>query len=99
VTRWHPHLDLARLIDALSQDILAASDAEVRASTLHGRKIVSTVHEVRSIIKALCADVEDKDLDEAALKDLIRDLDDEPADPGAAPQPSGARRPSHHQRH
>jgi hypothetical protein len=101
VTRWQPRLDLARLIEALSQEILATSDNEVRASTLRGRKIASTAREVRSIIKTVCAGVEDSDknLDEEQLKDLIKDLDNDLAEPGAGPRPTGARRPSHHQRH
>ena len=99
MTRWQPRLDLARLIDALSQEILAATDAEVRASTLHGRKIASTAREVRQLIQAVCAGAEDKELDEAALRELIKDLDDELAEPGTGPQPGGARRPTHHQRH
>jgi hypothetical protein len=101
VTHWQPRLDLARLIEALSQEILAATDDEVRASTLHGRKIASTAREVILVIKAACAEVEevDKDLEDLIKDDLIKDLDEELAEPGAGPQPTGARRPSHHQRH
>jgi hypothetical protein len=102
VTRWQPRLDLARLIEALSQEILATSDEEVRASTLHGRKIAGTAREVRLIIKTVCAGVEDadKDLDGDLIKgELIKDLDKELSEPGAGPRPTGARRPSHHQRH
>jgi hypothetical protein len=58
VTHWHPRLDLVRLIEALSNEILAASDEEVRASATHGRTIASAAREIRLLVEAACADVD-----------------------------------------
>jgi hypothetical protein len=54
VTRWHPRLELARLLEALSEGIIAATDEEVRQ--MHGRPVASTAREVRSLVKAARAD-------------------------------------------
>jgi hypothetical protein len=51
--QWCPHIDLARLSAALSEEILAASDAEVRsllAETEHA--VATTPREVRDLIAA-----------------------------------------------
>jgi hypothetical protein len=97
VTRWQPNLDLARLIEALSKEILAATDDEVRASAGPGRKLASAAREVRWLIKAACADV-DEDLDRNLNGGW--DPDDDRIEPGAGPRPAGVlRRPSHQQRH
>jgi hypothetical protein len=85
VTRWHPRLELARLLEALGEDIIAATDEEVRE--MHGRSVASTAREVKSIIKAARAD---------KWRGVAVGLDDS----GAGPRPIGApRRPSHQQRH
>jgi hypothetical protein len=100
VTRWHPRLDLARLIEALSEEILAATDEEVRASAGPGRKLASAAREVRLLIRTACADVDgelDRNLNGPGPEN---DPDDDLIEPGAGPRPAGApRRPSHHQRH
>jgi hypothetical protein len=101
LTRWHPNLDLVRLIEALSEEILAATDDEVRASASGpGRKIASAAREVRWLIESAWADV-DEDLDRNLNgPGREKDPDDELIEPGAGPRPAGAlRRPSHHQRH
>jgi hypothetical protein len=100
VTRWHPNLDLARLFEALSEEVLAATDDEVRASAGPGRKLASAAREVRWLIKAACADA-DEELDRSLKSSgLDKDPDDNPIEPGAGPRPAGTpRRPSHHQRH
>lgn len=57
MTRWHPSLDLARLLEALSDETLAATDGEVRQmSDLQGWKIANTAHEVRELIRAVGTD-------------------------------------------
>jgi hypothetical protein len=99
VTRWHPNLDLARLFEALSEEILAATDDEVRASAGPGRKLASAAREVRWLIKAACADV-DEELDRSLNGTGLEKYPDDLIEPGAGPRPAGApRRPSHHQRH
>jgi len=64
MSRWDPHADLARLIEALAQDIVAASDEEVRrpyhpapSCSLH-----ETADEVRSLIAAAMGDEPDQRL-------------------------------------
>ena len=92
MTGWHPHLDLGRLIEALSEEILAATDAEVRrASAPHGRKIASTAREVRLLIKAARGEVDDNP---------GQDLNEGTGEPGGGPRPTGIlRRVLHYQRH
>jgi hypothetical protein len=92
MTRWHPRLDLVRLFEALSEEILAATDAEVRrASAMQGRKIASTAREVRLLIKAARAEVDE---------DLGRDMDEDLGEPEEGLRPTRVlRRASHGQRH
>ena len=54
MTRWHPRLELARLLEALSEHIIAASDEEVKQT--HGKAVASTAREVKQLIKAARAD-------------------------------------------
>ncbi|MGC2774155.1 MAG: hypothetical protein WA418_00800 [Bradyrhizobium sp.] len=88
MTRRHPCRDLTRLLDALSEDIIAATDAEVRE--MHGRHVASTAREVGQLIKAACAD-KDEGVG-AEVGEILRE-------PGAAPRTAGLRRQSHQQRH
>ena len=85
MTRWHPRLELARLLAALSEDIIAADDEEVRQT--HGRAFVSTAREVKLLIKAARAD---------QRSGVTAVLDETGAGPRLAGVP---RRPLHHQRH
>jgi hypothetical protein len=41
MTRWQPEIDLDRLLEALSADILAASDEEVRQAASPGGSLVA----------------------------------------------------------
>jgi len=84
VTRWHPCLELDRLLEALSEDIIAATDEEVRQ--MHGRAIASTAREVKLLIKAARSDTGS---DATGCNEF-----------GAPLQPAGLPpRPSHQQRH
>ena len=99
MTRWPPHFDLVDLIEALSEEILAATDEEVRASGGHGRASASAAREVKLLIESACAEA-DEDLGTDPNKGREKDLDDELIEAGARPRPAGApRRPSQHQRH
>ncbi|TYL85945.1 hypothetical protein [Bradyrhizobium cytisi] len=58
MTRWHPSRDLTRLLEALSGEILAASDEQVRqTSGLQGWTIANTARDVREVIMAAHGDV------------------------------------------
>jgi hypothetical protein len=51
---WRPHIDLASLSAALSEEILAATDEDVRAaSAVSGHAVAGAAHEVRELIEAL----------------------------------------------
>ncbi len=50
MTRWHPHLELARLLEALSDDIIATTDEELRE--IQGRALAGTARQVRRLVKA-----------------------------------------------
>jgi hypothetical protein len=84
VTRWHPRLELARLLEALSEDIIATSDEEVRQ--MHGKAVASTAREIKLLIRAARIDTRSgvtTGVDETGTGLLART----------------PRRPSHHQRH
>jgi len=54
---WLPHIDLHRLCTAAEEDILAASDAEVRqALRASGGSVPRTAAEVRNLIAAVTGD-------------------------------------------
>ncbi|MCK1533710.1 MULTISPECIES: hypothetical protein [unclassified Bradyrhizobium] len=58
MTRWHPSLDLERLFESLSVEILSATDEEVRQMSDHqGWKVANTAQELRKLIRAAGADV------------------------------------------
>lgn len=90
MTRWHPSLDLACLLEALSQEILAANDEEVRqTSGLQGWSIANTALEVREVIKAAQGEPNGR-----------LDRNDNLSEPEARLRLSrGDRSSSHHQRH
>jgi hypothetical protein len=86
VTRWQPCVELTQMLETLSDDIMTASDEDVRQ--MHGRKIASTAREVRLLIKAARAG---KD------RDLPPGVNAGSGEPGASLQPP--QRGPHHQRH
>jgi hypothetical protein len=51
---WRPHIELARLSAALSEEILAAGDEDVRAdSAVSGHAVAGAAQEVRDLIEAV----------------------------------------------
>ncbi|MCK1635420.1 hypothetical protein [Bradyrhizobium sp. 162] len=94
MARWHPSLDLARLLDALSGEILAASDEEVRqTSGRQGWTIANTALDVRQVIKAARGDV-------TGNLNRTCDRNEDPSEPGARLRPTRRGRGSlHNQRH
>jgi hypothetical protein len=68
VTRWHPCLELERFLEAMSEDVIATTDDELRQ--MQGLRMKSSVREVRHIIDA--ARVETSDGGKAILDDGMR---------------------------
>jgi hypothetical protein len=63
MTRWDPQIDLARLLEALAREILAASDDDVRNGTAES-VVRASGDEVRRVIHAGLGDaVEAGDVD------------------------------------
>ena len=57
MTRWHPSLDLTRLLEALSEEIIAATDEEVRQTAgLQGWMIANTANDIRELIRVARSD-------------------------------------------
>ena len=54
MTRWQSRPELAFLLEALSEDIIAATDEEVRQ--VHGRSIAASAREVLRLIQAARGD-------------------------------------------
>ena len=53
MTSWHPHMDLARLLEALAEEIVAATEQEVRvACGQDGRSVRATARDVSRMIFA-----------------------------------------------
>ena len=54
---WNPHRDLARLIEALGRELVAAGEPEVRAACLDdGDSIRTAARDVRELIGTLIDD-------------------------------------------
>lgn len=94
MTRRHPSLELTRLLELLSKEILDATDEEIREiSCLQGWTIANIALEVREVIKAVHADVN-------GSLDRNFGLNEELSKPGARLQPTGGGRgSSNNQRH
>ena len=56
MTRWDPQIDLARLLEALAQEILAASDGDVGRGSLAESVIHASADEVRRVIDGVLGD-------------------------------------------
>jgi hypothetical protein len=56
MTRWDPQIDLARLLDALAREILAASDEDVGRGHLAESVIHASADEVRRAIDAVLSE-------------------------------------------
>jgi hypothetical protein len=59
MTRWQPDIDLCRLLEALSADILAASDEEVRQQLARGGSPLAI--STRAIREVIAEAMEDGD--------------------------------------
>jgi len=56
MTRWDPQIELARLLEALAQEIVAASDDDVRGGNLAKSVIRASADEVRRVIDGVLGD-------------------------------------------
>lgn len=66
MSRWEPHLDLIRLLEALANEIVATTDDEVHRVCDEGWCTAATAKEVRDLIGAVCGDPGDPDIDPGA---------------------------------
>jgi hypothetical protein len=61
--QWRPHIDLARLSAALAEEILAASEQEVRdLSAKTGRSLAGAARDVRRLIATATDDRGEADI-------------------------------------
>lgn len=88
MTRWQPCLELHRLLEALSEEILAASDEELRQ--VHGSRLAVVAGEVSLRIRAARTEAEARS---------AGDIGAGAAEPGTAARLEGAPPRSSHQRH
>jgi hypothetical protein len=57
MTEWKPHIDLARLLEALSREIMATSDEDVRSACAEDeRSIEAEVSQVSGVVAAVTSD-------------------------------------------
>jgi hypothetical protein len=56
MTRWEPHLDLMRLLEALANEIAATTDYEVHQACSEGLCTAAVAQEVRQLIGAVSGD-------------------------------------------
>jgi hypothetical protein len=63
MSRWEPHLDLMRLLEALADEIAAATDYDVRQACSEGRCTAAMVQEVRELIGTVSGDLEAPGID------------------------------------
>jgi hypothetical protein len=69
---WKPHIDLARLLEALSDEIVAATEEDVRRACLEdGRSIAVAANEVRRMIGAVTDDSSDPDANVALVEPAV----------------------------
>jgi hypothetical protein len=88
VTRWQSRPELTFLLEALSEDIIAATDEEV--GQVHGTSIAATAREVRRLIQAARGDKNEE---------LREDLGPDLCPSGTGPRPAKAARRLTDQRH
>jgi hypothetical protein len=56
MSRWEPHLDLMRLLDALANEISSTTDNEVHRACGEGSCMAAAAKEVRELIGAVSGD-------------------------------------------
>jgi hypothetical protein len=72
MNNWKPHIDLARLLDALGEEIVRATDEEVRQACIRaGCSIPGAAAEVRNLIAAVSGETDEVD-PRLALAEIAR---------------------------
>jgi hypothetical protein len=62
MTNWLPLIDLVRLLEALDEEIIAATDREIhQACAEGGHSVRTTANETRKVIGAATGDPDDRD--------------------------------------
>ena len=60
MTNWQPHVDLARLLEALAEEIVAATEPEIHQGCAEGgHSVRAAARETRRIIGAATGDLDD----------------------------------------
>jgi hypothetical protein len=93
MSRWEPHLDLMRLLDALANEIAATTDYEVRRMCDEGWCTAATAKEVRELISAVSGDPSESGIDaDIDLHEGLIEVES-PGHHGSVAEPGG--RPCH----
>jgi hypothetical protein len=73
MTNWQRHIDLARLLEALGEEIVAATDQEIhQACTEGGHLVRAAASEARRIIDTATGDLDDPNGRLALVEPLLR---------------------------
>jgi len=73
MTNWQPHVDLARLLEALAEEIVAATEPEIHQACADGRHSVrAAARETRRIIGTVTGDLDDPHGRIALVKPTVR---------------------------
>ena len=74
MTNWQPHIDLARLLEALGEEIVAATEREIhQACAEGGHSVRAAARETRRIIGAVTRDLDDPHGRIALVEPTLRD--------------------------
>jgi hypothetical protein len=72
MTSWQPHIDLVRLLEALGEEIVAATEREIhQACAEDGHSVLATADETRRVIGA-AGDLDDPDASIALVEPIMR---------------------------
>ena len=73
MTSWQPHIDLVRLLEALGEEIVAATEREIyRACEEGGDSVRATADETRRVIAAATGGLDDPDRHIALVEPTLR---------------------------
>jgi hypothetical protein len=74
MTNWQPHVDLARLLEALAEEIVAATEPEIHQGCADGgHSVRAAAGETRRIIGAATGDLGDPHGRIALVEPTLRD--------------------------
>ncbi len=101
MSRWEPHVDLMRLLDALATEIAATTEQDVHCACAEsGWSMAGAAKDARDVIAALDGDAAEPDIDMATadVRELIGAMSSDPDAPDIdmEPSPVELRRARHH---